>query len=116
MANTTGKKFGGREKGTPNKQTKEIREAYKILIEANLSNMTNWISDIAKDNPEKAVDLLIKLSEYVVPKLNRTEIKDVTSLEDLLLLTPKQRQSRIITLKNQLNDEQSTRIKNIRRN
>ena len=29
MANTTGKKFGGRQKGTPNKLTKELRSALK---------------------------------------------------------------------------------------
>lgn len=78
MANTTGQKFGGRKKGTPNKTTKEIRDAYKLLIEANLDNMTNWINEIAKENPEKAIDLLLKLSEYVVPKLNRTETIDTT--------------------------------------
>ena len=27
MANTTGKKFGGRKKGTPNKTTADIKEA-----------------------------------------------------------------------------------------
>ena len=29
MANTTGKKFGGRKKGTPNKVTASIKEAFK---------------------------------------------------------------------------------------
>ena len=29
MANTTGNKFGGRTKGTPNKLTKELRELLK---------------------------------------------------------------------------------------
>ena len=32
MANTTGKKFGGREKGTPNKLTKELRSALKDVL------------------------------------------------------------------------------------
>ena len=29
MANTTGKKFGGRQKGTPNKLTRELRSVLK---------------------------------------------------------------------------------------
>ena len=29
MANTTGKKYGGREKGTPNRLTKELRSILK---------------------------------------------------------------------------------------
>lgn len=101
MANKTGKKFGGRTKGTPNKQTAEIREAYKALIESNLENMSKWIKTIAKDNPEKAIDLMIKLSEYVVPKLNRMEISTM-SIEDLLELTPQERKARIIELQNHL--------------
>lgn len=32
MANNTGKKYGGRQKGTPNKLTKEIRTVLKDLI------------------------------------------------------------------------------------
>tara|TARA_B110000003_G_scaffold251314_1_gene264994 strand:+ start:219 stop:356 length:138 start_codon:yes stop_codon:yes gene_type:complete len=32
MANTTGNKYGGREKGAPNKLTKEIRKNLKDLI------------------------------------------------------------------------------------
>ncbi len=82
-------------KGTPNKQTKEIRDAYRLLIEANLDNMVNWIEKISKDNPEKAIEILIKLSEYVVPKLNRTEIKDITTLEDAAKMTREERNERI---------------------
>ncbi len=104
MANTTGKKWGGRSKGTPNKQTQEIREAYKQLIEMNLDNMSKWISTIAEDSPEKAVDLIVKLSDFVIPKLNRTEIKDVTNIQDLLQLTPQERQARIIELKNNIDN------------
>lgn len=108
MANTTGKKYGGRKKGTPNKQTKEIRDAYKILIETNLDNMTKWINSIAKENPEKAIDILLKLSEYVVPKLNRIETKDITTLEHITAMTPEQRKERIAELieKAQKNDKQ----------
>ena len=97
-------KTGGRQKGTPNKMTLEIREAYKNLIESNIDNMEVWIKTIAKNNPEKAMDLLLKLSEYVVPKLNRTEIKDLTNIETLLQMTPEQRHQRILELKKKLNE------------
>jgi len=33
-----------------------------------------WLADIAADNPEKAFELMIKLSEYVIPKMQRTEV------------------------------------------
>ena len=32
MANTTGKKYGGRQKGTPNRMTKELRSVLKDVL------------------------------------------------------------------------------------
>jgi len=34
MANTTGKKWGGRKKGTPNKITTSIKEGFKLAFDA----------------------------------------------------------------------------------
>ena len=64
----------GRPRGAENRTTKEIREAYQKLVESNLENMSLWIADIAAENPEKAMDTMIKLSEYVIPKLARQEL------------------------------------------
>lgn len=67
----------GRPKGKPNRSTTRIKEAYGKLLEDNLDNMSVWLAEIAERNPDKAVDLMLKLSEYLIPKLARTE----TSLE-----------------------------------
>ena len=67
-------KKGGRTKGTPNKVTSEVREAFKGLVDANLGNIQVWLDKTANDDPAKAFDLFLKLSEYVVPKLGRTEL------------------------------------------
>ena len=64
----------GKPKGSVNKTTKEIREAYQKLTENNLENMSAWLALVAADNPEKAMDLMIRLSEYVIPKLARQEV------------------------------------------
>lgn len=64
----------GRPKGKPNKTTAEIKEAYQKLVEDNLTNMTKWLGDVAMENPEKAMDLILKLSEYMIPKLARQEV------------------------------------------
>lgn len=64
----------GRPKGKPNKTTAEIREAYQRLVEDNLTNMTKWLGEVATDNPERAMDLMLKLSEYMIPKLARQEV------------------------------------------
>ena len=64
----------GRKPGSKNKATKEIREAYQKLTEDNLDNMSTWLSQIAGDDPAKAMDLMLRLSEYIIPKLARQEV------------------------------------------
>ena len=64
-------KTGGRKKGTPNKDTKELRERISDLIDNNFDNIQ---SDIDSLTPEKRLDFLVKLFEYSLPKLNRTEL------------------------------------------
>lgn len=67
------KKTGGKKQGTENKATKDIKEAYRMLIENNLDNLTDWLNQIAKKDPAKAVYILVDLSEFVIPKLARQE-------------------------------------------
>lgn len=69
-----GNSLGGRKKGTPNSTTKEIKEAYQMLVESNLDNMSKWLADVAGDDPKQALELMLKLSEYMIPKLARQEI------------------------------------------
>ena len=81
-------KTGGKKKGTPNKVTTEIKEAYKMLIEANIPNLTLWLERVAEEDPKEALKYLASLSEYVVPKLARTEIQadvEVTTLKQLII-------------------------------
>ena len=71
---------GGKPKGALNKTTRDIKEAYKELIEKNLDNLTKWLDKIAEKDPEKAIRILTELSEYVIPKLARTEGKQEVDL------------------------------------
>lgn len=64
----------GRPKGKPNNVTIEVREAYQKLTEDNLGNMSLWLAQIAVDDPAKAMDLMLRLSEFIIPKLARTEL------------------------------------------
>lgn len=64
----------GRPKGVPNKSTSIVKEAIARLLERNVENMDEWLTQVAKDDPYKALDLMNKLCEYHVPKLARTEV------------------------------------------
>jgi vacuolar-type H+-ATPase subunit E/Vma4 len=94
MANTTGKKYGGRVKGTPNRATKESREAIADFVEGNVDRLEKWLDQIAEDNPKQAFDSFMSVVEYHIPKLQRVESTnenlnvDVKSLqeEDLRIL------------------------------
>lgn len=103
MANTTGKKFGGRKKGTPNKKTDEIRNAFQALVSDKIPELSKWLDEVAQDNPEKALDIIIKFSDFVIPKLQRTELSTQFEISALLQLTPEQRRSQILELKQKLN-------------
>ncbi len=80
-------------KGVANKTTSEIKEAYQLLVENNLNNMTAWLEKIGDENPEKAFDILIKMSDFIVPKLSRQEVKI-----DTPRLTPEERDKRLRVL------------------
>ena len=64
----------GRPKGAVNKTTKEIKEAYHNLLEMNLPNLNKWLQEVASEDPEKALSLVLRLSEYILPKLARQEM------------------------------------------
>lgn len=64
----------GRPKGSANKATTKIREAYHDLLENNLDNINMWLAQVAQKDPGRAVDLMLRLSEYILPKLARTEV------------------------------------------
>jgi hypothetical protein len=66
MANTTGKKHGGREKGTPNKLTKELRNVLKDIIYNELESLDEKLEEL---EPKERIELIIKLLPYTLPKL-----------------------------------------------
>lgn len=64
----------GRKKGSQNKYTKQVKEAMGMLLEGNLDNLSIWLAQIAAEDPAKAMDIVIRLSERFVPKLSQQQI------------------------------------------
>lgn len=71
MPFTKGKpKTGGRTKGTPNTANRDLREVVRALVEDNAEQVRQ---DLAALDPKERVNAWLKLTEFVVPKLQRTE-------------------------------------------
>ncbi len=92
-------------KGVENKATGEIREAFKLLVEKQVPKLDAWVTEIAKKDPAKALGLIVKLSDFIIPRLSRIETKDLTSIEQMLRMSPEEREARIKRIKEQLNGD-----------
>jgi len=66
MANNTGKKFGGRQVGTPNRLTKELRIALKKIMFQEIELIPEHLKSL---EPKDRLELTIKLMPYVFPKV-----------------------------------------------
>jgi hypothetical protein len=66
MANNTGKKYGGREKDTPNRMTKELRSILKDILYHELDQIQVHLDSL---KPKERIELLIKLMPYALPKV-----------------------------------------------
>lgn len=66
MANTSGNKYGGRQKGTPNRITKELRSLLKDIMYDEIGALQERLDAL---NPKERVELLIKLMPYALPKV-----------------------------------------------
>ena len=64
----------GRPKGAANRITEELREAFALLLENNLEQYEIWLARVAETDPQKALDLAIRISERFVPMLSRQEV------------------------------------------
>ena len=64
------KKTGGRQKGTPNKITSEIRDKISILVSGTIDSI-----DINTLTHYQKVKLLNSLCQYVIPKLQATDFQ-----------------------------------------
>jgi hypothetical protein len=66
MANNTGKKYGGRKAGTPNKLTKELRAALKNILHQEIELLPDHFNKL---EPKDRIELLTKLLPYALPKV-----------------------------------------------
>ncbi len=78
-------KLGGRQKGTPNKTTSDLREFIQELLDDNREQIA---LDFALLPAVKKLEMFEKLCGYLIPKQSATSTKlDITTLSDAEVAT-----------------------------
>lgn len=72
----------GRKPGARNKTTTEVKEFYTEFVKKNEGKMQGWLDRIAKKNPAKAFELLLRASEFVYPKKRTIDVSGLDHLSD----------------------------------
>ena len=62
----------GRKAGSLNRATKDIRDAFSLLIENNIDTLQK---DLDSLEPKQRVKLLLDMAQFVVPKLRNVDLK-----------------------------------------
>lgn len=70
--NNTGKKFGGRGKGTLNKSTAETKTLLHNIVGNQLDEVENLLMKL---EPKEKLDAIIKLLPYVLPRQSEIAIE-----------------------------------------
>lgn len=68
----------GKPKGTPNKTTSEIRDAFQLLIEDNASQLKK---DIASLEPKERLNIIINLAKFILPKPSEILVKEEHTID-----------------------------------
>lgn len=71
-------KYGGRQQGTPNRVTVDIRRAIRDLAEGYAPRVHEWLDRVAETDPGEATRLWLALLRFVTPTLAAAAIADVT--------------------------------------
>jgi len=70
----------GRKAGTPNTLTRDLRARVQAVVEGQLDRM---LEDLEALEPKDRVNAWLKLTEFVLPKLQRSEtVIDLSNLSD----------------------------------
>ena len=80
---TPREKTGGRQKGTPNKATANLRDTIQEIIERQFETLE---SDLEELEGKDRIAFVLKLIEYILPKQRETKIEEKTPVCDDLVI------------------------------
>jgi len=69
------KKEGGRQKGTPNKTTAQIKDMITALVGNQMEKWPAVIDKMMKEDPAEAMKITGRLIDYVLPKQTKIDLE-----------------------------------------
>ncbi|MGD9493570.1 MAG: hypothetical protein AB7V36_09485 [Bacteroidales bacterium] len=104
-----GYKTGGREQGTPNKTTAEVRDRIQMAISFIDGDAEKFKQDIEALTPAERLKFYTSLIEYVQPKLSRVEaqVEQTSNKGMLCIVAPTPEEENIIKRLQSLNDTEA---------
>lgn len=77
-----GKKYGGREKGTPNRNTYYVRECFKVLVEGEMDNLRERLSKLSDRD---YFNVILKMAEFFTPKYQSVAVTVENDKSDVMV-------------------------------
>lgn len=90
----TGNKGGGRVKGSQNKATGALREFINDFVNDNKDKVQ---ADFDSLEPKERIDAIIKLMEFAVPKLQRTQLEADVSYKNEVVINLVEEEKELIS-------------------
>ena len=73
----------GRPKGSPNKENKDLREAIQAIVNGAIPDVVAVLAEMRETNPIKYTENVLKLMEYVIPKMRSVDTNISMDTESL---------------------------------
>jgi Family of unknown function (DUF5681) len=93
--------YKGRPVGSKNVMVNDLRERLRKSV-----SIESILDDLDSCKPFERASLKIKLLEYLIPRLRTIEIRETSTIEALLNMTPEERRIRILELKNNTHEKE----------
>lgn len=71
----------GRPKGSPNKSTREIREALQYIVEKQLDKLEEAFNKVYEQDPGRFLSLYERFCNFVLPKQQQVEISNENAID-----------------------------------
>ena len=112
----TAKLNGQKSKRGLSKTNQELRDVFQNVIEANEKNIGIWLNEAAKESPTKALELLLKISSFIMSKPKAISVNLESDKDDTSNLTDEELSERLHQANRVLYDNYDSKTRTFKTN